>query len=1044
MAQGDRRFDLRMQVEQLALAIADSLLGRSDVEGVLAGDVRVWGTPRAFAATYALEVAGGGRVEGDAAYRGEGGGGQAPAEYRATLELANVMPQAVLTSLPDARFDGRVDLEGRGTDLATLDGRLDVGLAPFVIDSAEVREVVVRLHAADGLVRLDSVTASTDFASIRATGDFGLTQSRVGTAEFAVNVTDLGGLRRWIAPDDTSEVPARPAVAQRIARRRAVRDSLLAIARRGNDPAALLAAELAEERRGQRLADRRAARAAAVPVVPPIAADSIAGSIELQGRATGNVEGARITAAAESPGIVWGGNVLGVTTVQGEWRGAFTPDDTILVEGGADSLRAAGFAFDSTRVRGSYRDGDGDVELTIFPGDTARYQLQADYAVRTGEGELRLRDIELRMDTSTWRSTRPSVISWRERGLTIDSLELRDAATDGRIFVHGELPDVDPGRLELTAERVRVAPWLAILQSDVQADAIVSLQAEWEGTRGDPRLTGTAGAEQLVHNGISLPDIQSRFAYDARRMELDVRATRDGRQQLAQLTGTIPIDLALGDSTIERLPPNGQLALRLVGDSIPLSPLMEVTDAVTDADGVAQGDVRVTGTWDDPSLDGALQAHLPKARLTSTGVMLRDLAMVLRFSGDSVHVDTLSARSGGTIGATGSILLAELTNPTLELDVAMRDALVLDDATGELFADGRVRVEGALDTLAVTGTVAITRGVVYIPEPEQFDIIETTDPAIFAVSDTSTAEALGVSAPSEMLRNLRLQVAVEVRRGTFARSPDANVEVYGTLAVEKARGAEEYAISGALYTDQGDYTFLGKRFDVSRGSVRFIGTEELNPVLQIIAIYHVQQAGRAPLDIRVVIGGTLARPTVSLESDAQPTLSQSDLISFLAFGRSSSSLLQFTGTGLEGGGAGGSSLAGNVAALAQRQLAAIALGALVDEVRSELSVATGADVLNITPAQLQADPSLGALQTVLRGTEVEIGNYLDSKTFVIGRIRPTLAVPGAALERRLSERLRLRTSLETRFLPTQPSLSAGLEPRTLQVLGALLTWTIAW
>lgn len=1039
-----RRFDVRVRVEELPLALADSLLGRDDVQGVLSGDVHARGTPRAMSARFALAVEGGGRVEGDADYRAEAGGGMRPAEYRATLALAGVEPQAVLTSLPDTRFDGTVRLEGRGTDPATLEGRLDARLAPFVIDSADVHDVVVQLRAADGLVQLDSVAAATDFASVRATGDFGLTEARSGTVEFAATVSDLAGLRRWIAPDDTTSVPARPAVGQRMARRRAERDSLLALARQGTDPAALLAAELAAARRAERREARRAARRLASVEVPPVATDSLAGSIELEARAVGNVKGARLTATATSPGVVWGGNVLGATRVLAEWRGALTPDDTMQVDVSADSIRAAGFALDSTRLRATYREGDGDVALTIFPGDTARYQLEADYAVRTGEGELRLRDIALRMDVSDWRSVRPSVISWKGRGLTIDSLELRDAANDGRIFVHGEIPDADPGRVEVVAERVRVAPWLAIAQSDVRADAVASVDATWEGTRRDPRFEGTLRAEQLVHDDVALPDLRARLDYAGRTLTLDARALRDGGQQLAQLTGTVPIDLSLADSVPERLPPEGRLALRLQGDSIPLSPLVELTDAITDAEGAAQGDVRVGGTWDTPSFDGAIRAQLPRARLTATGVELRDLAMVLRMRGDSVLVDTLTARSGGCIDASGSIVIADVANPALAVDVTLRDARVLDDETGELFADGRVRVAGALDTLAVTGNVAVTRGVVYIPEPEQFDIIETTDPAIFAVSDTSTAEALGVGAPSETLRNLRMQVEVEVRRGTFARSPDANVEVYGTLQVEKASGAEEYAVSGALYTDQGDYTFLGKRFDVSRGSVRFVGTEELNPALQIVAIYQVQQAGRAPLDIRVVIGGTLERPTVSLESDAQPTMSQSDLISFLAFGRSSSSLLQFSGTGLEGGGAGGSSLAGNVAALARRQLAAIGLGALVDEVRSELAVATRADVLNITPAQLQADPSLGALQTVLRGTEIEIGKYVDRRTFVIGRIRPTLAVPGATLERRLSDRLRLRTSLETRFLPTPPSLSAGRDPRTLQVLGALLTWTIAW
>jgi translocation and assembly module TamB len=295
------------------------------------------------------------------------------------------------------------------------------------------------------------------------------------------------------------------------------------------------------------------------------------------------------------------------------------------------------------------------------------------------------------------------------------------------------------------------------------------------------------------------------------------------------------------------------------------------------------------------------------------------------------------------------------------------------------------------------------------------------------------------------MRNLTLNVDMDVRRGVFARSSDANVEIYGRLRVRIDPSTNgEFAVSGALFTDQGDYTFMGKRFTVTRGSVRFTGEADPNPVLQVMAAHEVRQAGREPLEIRVVLGGTVRRPSISLESDAQPSLSQSDLIAFLAFGTSSSSLLQFAGSGLEGGGQGGASLAGNVAALARRQLASIALGALVEEAKTDLAASTRADVLNITPAELPADMSLGSLETLLRGTEIEIGKYADRHTFVLGRVRPSLAIPGALVERRIGQRFTLRGTFETRFQPRLPSLSAGLEPKPVQVLGGLLLMRLAW
>lgn len=1025
------RLDVIAHLREVELALADTFVGRDDLRGTVTGEAHVWGTPRDVATRFALSLPEAGRLDGEGTYRAS----QERPSYTANLTLVGLEPQGVLPSLPETRLDGTIVVQGNGFEPATLDATVDARIAPFLIDSAEVRELVLRAHAADGVATIDSLSAVTAFASAKAKGTVGLTSEHEGKSTFALDVNDLGGLRRWIASGDTGVVDARPAIARRLEQLRDARDSVRAAEGRGTDPASLLAADMA----GRNVQ----VRPSGAIVVPPIDKDSIAGSFTLAGEATGNIESADVAATFTTPGIVWGGNLLGQGRFKGDWHGALSENDTLHVVGGVDSVRVTGFAFDSTKVDVTYHAGEGDAEVTLFPGDTSRYRLQAQYALRAGEGELRLRELELRMDTTAWLSAHPSVIGWKGKGLTVDSLDLRDARSGGRVFVNGEVPDVDPGHLVIQLQRVQIAPWLAIAQSDTKAQGAVDLDATWDGTRDNPTLAGTASVVETVYEGTALPDTRARFDYDAKRLTLDVRALRGGTYELAHLSGTVPIDLSLGDSVENRLI-DGTLALRLVGDSIPLDPLGELSDAVDDVHGTAHGDVKVEGSWEKPAFDGTLWAALPQVTLTSPGVQLRDVASTLRFVGDTVHVDTLFARSQGTIRATGDIRLTSLTEPNLQLAFDLRDARVLNDETGELFADGNVSVEGALDTLTVNGRVAITRGVVYIPEPAQYDVISTADPAIFAVTDSSTAEALGIGASSEMLRNLRMQVAVEVQRGTFARSPDANVEVYGTLDVRKERGAEDYNISGALYTDQGTYSFLGKRFDVERGAVRFLGTEELNPVLQIVASYEVAQAGRSPLDIRVLIGGSLERPTVSLESDAQPPMSQSDLISFLAFGKSSSSLLDSPGTGLGGGGAGGSSLAGSVAALARRQLAAIGLGALLDEVRGELAGATGADVLNITPAQIPADVSLSDFQTVLSGTEIEIGKYVDRRTFVIGRIRPTLAVPGAAIERRLNDRLRLRTSLETRLLPTTPSLSAGLDPRSLQVLGALLTWTIAW
>jgi autotransporter translocation and assembly factor TamB len=637
-------------------------------------------------------------------------------------------------------------------------------------------------------------------------------------------------------------------------------------------------------------------------------------------------------------------------------------------------------------------------------------------------------------------------VNWHGRGFEIDSLELRnrDGRGGGRIFINGEMPDADPGRLEIALDSMRLAPWLTLLQSDVPVDGMLSLNGIIEGTRQSPRMNASVRVASPMYQDAAFPGLVADIDYRDRSARLDARIVRAGGGDLARMVGRVPIDLTLGDSVGTRLL-DGPLTLTVEGDSIPLSPIAEFTDVVTGVGGRAFGRIAVDGTWKEPRVTGDIGLDVKAVRIASTGMEVADLTGRLRMVGDSLTIDSLVGHAEGDVRATGRIILADLRRPVLAIDLQANEARVLRNEKGSLVASGNLSARGPIDTLGVTGRVEITHGVVYIPDPEERHLISTQDPAIFAVVDTATARSLDLDLPSPVMENLRLDVTLAVRRGVFARSADANVEVYGDLGVRidpSTRG--KFAVRGALFTEQGYYTFMSKRFVVTRGSVRFTGEPDPNPVLQVLATYEVRQAERAPLDIRVIIGGTLHQPNIALESESQPTLSQSDLIAFLAFGQSSSALLQFTNTGLEANNQSGSSIAGNVGAVATRQLASVALNALMEQARSDLAVATRADVLNITPAQVPADLSTLNLQTLLRGTEVEMGKYLDHNTFFLVRARPSLVIPGASVDRRFGSQFRARASFEVRLLPQQPTLSASLTPTTVNVFGALLRWSMSW
>jgi len=291
-------------------------------------------------------------------------------------------------------------------------------------------------------------------------------------------------------------------------------------------------------------------------------------------------------------------------------------------------------------------------------------------------------------------------------------------------------------------------------------------------------------------------------------------------------------------------------------------------------------------------------------------------------------------------------------------------------------------------------------------------------------------------AQSPFLANLRMDVNLRVDRDVFVRSREANIEVYtdDPMELHVNRAKESLVIDGVLLTERGEYTFMTRRFNVKRGSATFVNQSEINPTLQAQAEYEVNQPNREQITIQVVVGGTLKSPNISLTSDAQPPLTQSDLLSYLAFGQQSNSRLQLEGSGLTNG-SGGSNLVGQGAALATQQIAGVALGVMADQFAGEAARSMGADVFTITPADVQTD-----VGTFLRGTQFEFGKYIKWHTFTLLKSPLDFSRPGVQVVHRFGglRGYRLETGIDTRYLLQEPTLSRDQDVVTTSALGLFL------
>jgi translocation and assembly module TamB len=536
--------------------------------------------------------------------------------------------------------------------------------------------------------------------------------------------------------------------------------------------------------------------------------------------------------------------------------------------------------------------------------------------------------------------------------------------------------------------------------------------------------------------------LRNGFQYANEKLVSHSEMMRNGGQPLARIDVEAPINLALAGVTGSRVL-DRPLKVDFIADSLPLDALPRFTDAVSNVHGRIIGAIAARGTGTKPVVLGQLGLDFATFKLEALGVTTTDMGGLIHMTGKEIVIDTIGAKSGeGTLQFKGKIGIADAANPTFDLKFTATDATVLNNDVGELHANANIAMKGPMDGVSVTGRARILHGTVYIPNGSGPRQVSTDDPAVINVVDTSdVAMRKIVTTESPLMENMTMDVKLSVARDTWARSPDANVEFYtqGPLTILKNREDEGISIDGVVNTERGEYAFLGRRFVLSHGTAIFTGGPDLNPLLQLGAQYTIQPAGRPALNINIAINGTARKPVILLSSDAQPPLSQSDLLSYLAFGQSSTSLVSSAGSSGSAGGSGNGGLVGSAAALATRQLTATALGVITRQFAATAARSLGADVFTITPADVpDAGVTSYGLQTILAGTQIEAGKYVDRQTYVATQVRGSGVTPGFVVQRRLSKGYRIEASVDSRYIVNQPTLSTDVPIRSEATFGAFL------
>lgn len=489
-----------------------------------------------------------------------------------------------------------------------------------------------------------------------------------------------------------------------------------------------------------------------------------------------------------------------------------------------------------------------------------------------------------------WRLARPATIAWGgDDGVRVSNLEFRNEEGGGLIAVDGRI--------------------LPLADADLVLDVDNLPASEVQQLLGrDPVVTGALWANGTVRSLGTAPDVDIEFRLDSGAVmdvalsrfegEVDYRngALVTTAEAVFDTAGVIDMELALPlrldmtDSVDIGIGETGAIRGQIVADRVLVTPFEPLFRGVDNLVGYISGAMALSGTVDEPRLEGSAQLVQGAATFVPLNKRYTEINGQFTLADNRVVIDSLHARSDGTATITGTITLENLDEPIFDIAANLNDFEVMGvDNETDAEVRGTLQLAGPLDGLVLTGSVGVTDGAVLVPQPVQSSL----DEAIFLAPGETFGDPLAGGTPT-LLETLRINnLRVEVYPDTWVLVQNqARAQLGGTLLVNKQ--GEQWTVLGELEGERGTYTLAAgpvlRQFEISYAHLRFRGDEELNPAIEITATRTIiDQSGR-PVEIDVNIGGTMRQPTLGLASGDAANIPESELLSFLFFGQPSYAL----------------------------------------------------------------------------------------------------------------------------------------------------------
>ena len=915
--------DLRGDLAPLSLGAFAHFAESVSLEGDIQGPVRVQGPLDDLRVTGDLSAAGGRLVvEGSVDLLDPASG------YRIEADGQTMLLSSLTTGLPEpTEWTGRLEMEGRGLELDALVASAELSVLGSRVGALGVDTVRASLRADEGLLLADTLFIA--FAGVRATGSgqLGMSRRADGRARLDFETASLVGLRPFFMGDSII-----------------VRDSLSLLEQdflrvQGIEPDTLPRAE--DVRMEGAVRGTAELRGAFHDFDLELSFDVVGGAY-----GHNSVDSARVSLAAEA---------LPATT--GAWD----------VEVDARGVTWLDRSFDNVVMDATMTERRGEGTVMLARRSSEEYTATGAFALDSLGGEVSLTEASARIDVQAWALSRPAGIAWTGSSLTVDSLEVDRVGPDPmRVLAGGTLAWGGASDFRLDVQGLHLEQLIRALQlQDLDASGHLDLSVTVAGPAEEPLISSAFEIDAPRYDSIQLTRVGGALDYADRSAEVRIDVWDQERTALT-ISGTVPVDLALTDMEERRL--DEPMSLQVTADSLDASLAFAYLGSLEDVAGMVSADFRVRGTPLQPEPSGTVELADAAWTIEALGVRHTGINGVLSLQPDRIVRVSLSGSARGTSNVSGTLELDPLTDPRLDLAVSFARFAAVQRTDMEGLISGEFTLGGTYHKPVAAGSLVVDEATLFVEEfARNADVVDLRDPRLMTLGVDTT---VFVSQPilgdlrNPFLDSLRVDIDLSVPRNTWIRSGDMDVEMGGELIVAYDRSVGDLVLIGELEALRGSYVVLGRTFEVSGGTVSFIGTPGVNPTLDISAASRVRRQNDTPLSVIATVQGTLIQPVVTLSSE-EPGLAQADLVSYLVFGMPSGQLMA---TGQTSG------AVGTARALGQTVLTDMLANQFGTALAQELGL--GLDYLSISQAR-----SVGAYEGI-GSAQLEAGRYIGDNVFV--------------------------------------------------------------